>query len=96
MDLTKVAARLNSNQYESWRILISDLKLVFENACRFNEPDSPIYKDALAMLKELIHLKREFFDDDEIQSVQIQVKHILSKLLESVINHRVSEINFVI
>lgn len=34
------------------------------------------------MLKELIHLKYEFFDDNDIQSVQNQVRQILHQLLD--------------
>lgn len=44
MDLKRVQNRLSTDQYESLKSMIADLNLVFDNACKFNEPDSQIYK----------------------------------------------------
>lgn len=44
IDLEKVKQKLNASQYDSLKAMVSDLNLVFDNACKFNEPDSQLYK----------------------------------------------------
>ena len=44
MDLFKISTKLASNAYNSVEECQSDMVLVFDNACKFNEPDSQIYK----------------------------------------------------
>ena len=47
MDLFKISTKLASNAYNSVEECQSDMVLVFDNACKFNEPDSQIYKGNL-------------------------------------------------
>lgn len=69
MDLARIRQKLDNNQYETQRNFFADLKLVFENACKFNESvskhllqhnfyfnlqDSQIYKDALTLQQEIV------------------------------------------
>lgn len=42
--MEKIAATLKNNGYENLDDLISDFILMFDNACKYNEPDSQIYK----------------------------------------------------
>ena len=44
MDLFKISTKLSNNSYNSVEECQSDMVLVFDNACKFNEPDSQIYK----------------------------------------------------
>ena len=44
MNMEKIAATLKNNGYESLEELVSDFILMFDNACKYNEPDSQIYK----------------------------------------------------
>ena len=44
MDLFKISTKLANNAYNSVEECQSDMVLVFDNACKFNEPDSQIYK----------------------------------------------------
>ena len=44
IDMEKIGHKVKAGQYESLEELISDLVLMFDNACRYNEPDSQIYK----------------------------------------------------
>lgn len=44
IDLEKIGQKLASSHYENLEELLSDLVLMFDNACRYNEPDSQIYK----------------------------------------------------
>lgn len=56
--MEKIAANLKSHSYDSLEELVSDFILMFDNACKYNEPDSQIYKvtnviiiDCLKILK---------------------------------------------
>lgn len=44
MNMEKIAATLKNHGYESLEELVSDFILMFDNACKYNEPDSQIYK----------------------------------------------------
>lgn len=51
MDLKRVESKLVAEQYESLKTMIADLNLVFDNACKFNEPESEIYKVFFILVK---------------------------------------------
>lgn len=42
--MEKIASILKNNGYENLDELVSDFILMFDNACKYNEPDSQIYK----------------------------------------------------
>jgi len=44
MDMEKIRIKLQQSHYESLDDLAGDLMLMLDNACKFNEPDSYIYK----------------------------------------------------
>ena len=44
MDLVKIQQKLTSQQYQHVEDMASDCVQMFDNACRYNEPDSLIYK----------------------------------------------------
>lgn len=44
IDFAKVGHRISTNYYDNVDALISDFITMFDNACRYNEPDSSIYK----------------------------------------------------
>jgi len=44
IDLEKIGQKVKASNYENLDELLSDLVLMFDNACRYNEPDSQIYK----------------------------------------------------
>lgn len=48
--MEKIAATLKNNGYENLDELVSDFILMFDNACKYNEPDSQIYKVCIDML----------------------------------------------
>lgn len=54
--MEKIAQKLKL--YESFEELASDFMLMFENACKYNEPDSQIYKDALLLQQVCIQTKQ--------------------------------------
>ena len=44
IDMEKISARIRANGYETMEDAVADFTLVFDNACKYNEPDSQIYK----------------------------------------------------
>lgn len=44
MDLQRIQQRLQSQSYPSWAELVMDMTLMLDNACKYNETDSDIYK----------------------------------------------------
>ena len=44
MDMQKVLQRILANQYRSIEEMVCDVALMFDNACKYNEPESLIYK----------------------------------------------------
>lgn len=58
IDLERISQKLKSSQYESLDDMVSDFVLMFDNACKYNEPDSQIYKvTVLTKLDSLVSLK---------------------------------------
>ena len=44
IDLEKIGQKVRTSQYDNMEELLADMVLMFDNACRYNEPDSQIYK----------------------------------------------------
>lgn len=55
--MEKIAATLKNNGYENLDELVSDFILMFDNACKYNEPDSQIYKVCIDMLDIPLYFK---------------------------------------
>ncbi|KAI8822945.1 uncharacterized protein EV422DRAFT_522775 [Fimicolochytrium jonesii] len=51
MALNSIQARLDRNKYRNLSALKADVELVFENARKYNAPQSRIYRDALFLLQ---------------------------------------------
>ena len=49
IDFEKIGAKLRHGLYSNLESCFEDFTLMFDNACKFNEPDSQIYKDALTL-----------------------------------------------
>ncbi|VDM23905.1 unnamed protein product [Hydatigera taeniaeformis] len=46
IDLTIIKERMDSNKYPTHQAMVADLRLMFNNARRYNEEDSQVYRDA--------------------------------------------------
>lgn len=44
IDLEKIGQRVKASNYENLEELLADIVQMCDNACRYNEPDSQIYK----------------------------------------------------
>lgn len=58
IDMEKIAHKLKTQVYETVDEIASDFMLMFENACKYNEPDSQLYKDALVLQQICIQTKQ--------------------------------------
>ncbi|CAG2065305.1 unnamed protein product, partial [Timema podura] len=92
IDLERIGQKLKSNQYESLEDMVSDFVLMFDNACKYNEPDSQIYKDALMLQRVALQTKLQLREDEEaVPDVNAAVQELLTSLFISIYNHQDEE-----
>ncbi|KAK2578508.1 hypothetical protein KPH14_002062 [Odynerus spinipes] len=92
MNMEKIASTLKNNGYESLDELVSDFILMFDNACKYNEPDSQIYKDALILQRLVLQTKLQLSEDDEsVPDVSAAVQEILATIFTALYNHQDEE-----
>lgn len=85
IDMDRIQSKIS--KYNSLDEIMADFALMFENACTYNEPDSQIYKDALALQQICIQTKQKLRDmDNLIPDVQSAVQEILLSLFTAVYN----------
>lgn len=79
-------------RYERLDDCASDCMLMFENACKYNEPDSQIYKDALLLQQICIQTKQKLKDsENSIPDVQQAVQELLLSLFTALYNYEDEE-----
>lgn len=92
INLEQISQKLKSGHYEGLDDLCSDFILMFDNACKYNEPDSQIYKDALTLQKVVMQTKLQLRQDEQsVPDVQAAVQELLMSLFISVYNHQDEE-----
>lgn len=91
LDLEKIGVRLKNGVYDSLEDLLADTILMLDNACKYNEPDSQIYKDALTLQQIALQTKLELADDNEngVPDVKALIQELLTSLFITVYNHQV-------
>ena len=47
MDMQRIQQKLLTNQYDNLEDMVADFVQMFDNACKYNEPESVIYKVGL-------------------------------------------------
>jgi len=90
MDMQRISHKMLSHQYHSVDDLVCDVVLMFDNACRFNEPESLIYKDALVLQRVCLETKSELCneeDSNEVPHIQQIVQSLMLNLFVSTFNH---------
>lgn len=88
IDLDKVLQKWKSGTYLSLDDMMADLTLMFQNACRYNEPDSQIYRDALTLQRHALEKRLELCSQDEgVPNVAVLVQELFMSLFISVYNH---------
>ncbi|PNF18061.1 Protein polybromo-1 [Cryptotermes secundus] len=92
IDLDRISQKLKSSQYEGLDDMVSDFVLMFDNACKYNEPDSQIYKDALMLQRVALQTKLQLREDEEaVPDVTAAVQELLTSLFISIYNHQDEE-----
>ncbi|XP_067123626.1 protein polybromo-1 isoform X3 [Centruroides vittatus] len=93
LDMDRIGNRMKTGQYDSLEDMLSDFVLMFDNACKYNEPDSQIYKDALTLQRIALQTKLELSEDnqDGVPDVKALVQELLTNLFISVYNHQDEE-----
>ncbi|XP_038122175.1 protein polybromo-1 isoform X2 [Culex quinquefasciatus] len=91
LDLDRIEQKLRKNAYDSVDELSADFMLMFENACKYNEPDSQIYKDALCLQQLIIQTKQALRSDETVPDVQQAVQELLLSLFTTLYNYQDEE-----
>nr|XP_034176310.1 LOW QUALITY PROTEIN: protein polybromo-1 [Osmia lignaria] len=92
MNMEKIASTLKNNGYDNLDELVSDFILMFDNACKYNEPDSQIYKDALILQRLVLQTKLQLSEDEEsVPDVSAAVQEILATIFTALYNHQDEE-----
>ncbi|XP_053671633.1 protein polybromo-1 [Anopheles nili] len=91
IDIEKIEKKLRQQIYESVDDMAADFMLMFENACKYNEPDSQIYKDALCLQQLLIQTKQSLRSDETVPNVQQAVQELLLSLFTTFYNYQDEE-----
>lgn len=91
--LERIGLRVKNCVYETVEDLLSDIILMLDNACKYNEPDSQIFKDTLTLQQVALQTKIELNEDsvNGIPDVKIIVQDLLTKLFISFYNHQDEE-----
>eukprot|EP00095_Tigriopus_kingsejongensis_P009080 maker-scaffold742_size103727-snap-gene-0.20 protein:Tk09080 transcript:maker-scaffold742_size103727-snap-gene-0.20-mRNA-1 annotation:"protein polybromo-1 isoform x2" len=89
VDFEKISSKMKQGVYNALEECLADFVAMFDNACKYNEPDSQIYKDALTMQSLATRTCRTLQDDDSsVPDVQAAVHDILTYLFISMYNHQ--------
>ncbi|EPB66290.1 Bromodomain protein, partial [Ancylostoma ceylanicum] len=89
MDLQRIQQRLQARGYARWVDIIADMSLMLENACKYNEPESAIYKDAVALQRLVLEKKRELgAAEDCIPRVQMEIRTMFTNIFVAVFSKK--------
>ena len=79
IDMEKISSRIRNNGYETLEDAIADFTLVFDNACKYNEPDSQIYKDAQTLQRLAHQTVRMQTEDEGLPDARAAVNDIVQR-----------------
>ncbi|XP_011198605.2 protein polybromo-1 [Bactrocera dorsalis] len=89
IDMERIAQKLKQACYESVDELAADFLLMLENACKYNEPDSQIYKDALVLQQLTLQLKQSLKNEQSsTPDVSLAVQELFLSLFTQLYNHQ--------
>ena len=92
IDFEKVNAKVKQNVYTTIDECLNDFMLMFDNACKYNEPDSQIYKDAITLQSLAQRVSRNLQDDESgIPDVQAAVQELLNFIFITTYNYQDSD-----
>ncbi|KAE9416160.1 hypothetical protein Angca_009177, partial [Angiostrongylus cantonensis] len=89
MDLQRIQQRLQAHGYGRWVDIVADMSLMLENACKYNEPESNIYKDAVRLQRLVLEKKRELGATEEcIPRVQVEIRAMFTNIFAAVFSKK--------
>jgi len=92
IDLEKISSKIRNGQYDTLEEAVADFSLVFDNAAKYNEPDSQIYKDAQTLARLAQQTVRHLTEDiDGIPDTRAAVGDILMSIYTAVFTAQDSE-----
>jgi len=92
IDLEKISSKIRNAQYQTLEDAVADFTLVFDNAGKYNEPDSQIYKDAQTLARLAHQTVRHLTDDiDGIPDSKAAVADILVSIYTGMFTAQDSE-----
>ncbi|XP_046358129.1 protein polybromo-1-like isoform X6 [Haliotis rufescens] len=95
VDMQRIQQRMESshNRYDSVEDMVADFVQMFDNACKYNEPDSLIYKDALTLQRICLEKKVELTSDgmNDVPDVRAVVQELMTNLFISCYNYQDEE-----
>lgn len=93
VDMQRIHARMLNMQYETVEEMLSDYVLMFDNACKYNESESQIYKDALTLQRVALQAKMELTEDEDgtVPDVRPLVQELLVTMYNEVFYHHDEE-----
>merc|ERR1712142_68312 len=92
IDLEKISSKIRNNMYETMEDAVADFTLVFDNAAKYNEPDSQIYKDAQTLQRLAHQTVRHLTEDgDGIPDAKAAVGDILNSIYTSMVTAQDNE-----
>ena len=84
IDLEKISTKIRNNGYDTLEDAVADFTLVFDNACKYNEPDSQIYKDAQTLQRLAHQTVRHLTEDEGLPDARAAVQDILSNIYHTI------------
>ncbi|BFZ08168.1 hypothetical protein BsWGS_11204 [Bradybaena similaris] len=93
IDMQRLQQKMMSGQYDSVEDMVADFVQMFDNACKYNEPESVIYKDALTLQRVCFQKKLELMSDcmNEVPDVKALTQELMKNLFISTFNHEDDE-----
>jgi len=89
MDMQTIQQKMVMSKYDSVEEMVNDFVLMFDNACKYNEPESVIYRDALALQRVCFQKKLELMSSclNEVPDVKALIQDLMKNLFISSFNH---------
>ena len=56
IDMTKISGKVHAEQYSTLEECFQDFVLMFDNACKYNDPDSQVYKVRSVFLQRCLEI----------------------------------------
>lgn len=93
IDMLRIQQKMSASQYENVEDMVADFVQMFDNACKYNEPESVIYKDALTLQRVCFQKKLDILSDsvNDVPDVKALTQVLMKNLFIATFNHEDDE-----